>query len=272
MLKKLIPTLLFALVILGLFVFAENQLAPAFQSCLSQEISERTPDGVKSDGELIRVEVESQAVCSLRLLDGHSGFFAAVAAFVIALLTFTLWRASEIQARELKRSVDNSIAFESPMIFITSIVLEPELWGSEDTWLSLPSYKCNIVAYHENFGRSPAVILGVCLNWKVCPELPAKPVYDNIRPMASGTVVRPNGKDGFDWDRHFNVQFSPGEIFAETRGTTHLWVYGFVLYRGAVGSIQRARFCARWVRGDRGGGPYSFVEDGPAQYRGHTQE
>jgi hypothetical protein len=201
---------------------------------------------------------------------------AATAA--IAFFTFTLWRATnrlwdagERQYGLSKRSVDTVAALESPLVIVTAIALDPRQWGTGDTWINLPAVECGIKIIYENFGRSPAIILAVCLEWKVCPQLPAEAIYSNIEQMDSGTVIRPNDKGRFDRGRRFDIEFSQEEIFAERRDDTHLWVYGFVRYRGSIGPIQEMRFCARWVRGDIRGSPYRFVEDGPEKYRNQNQ-
>jgi hypothetical protein len=260
------------LVAAALFILAENAFAPSFQACVDPDAAQQAWAGLKANPWLVGIAAKTELVCSVRLIDAHSGFFAAFAAFILAGFAFALWRIGEVQAVELRRSVDHSIALQSPMVFVTEVSIEPEVWGAEDNWVSLPSCKCNLVVHFENFGLSPAVILSACLEWKFAAELPAQPTYEHVRPMATGTILRPNGRESFDWDRQFNIEFSSGEIFAERRGTTHLWVYGFVDFRGGIGRTHRARFCARWERGDFAGHPYRFIEDGPAHYRGHAHE
>jgi hypothetical protein len=84
-------------VAIAIFVWAENQIAPSFQACTSQNASERGGEGSKNNGGVASV-VKAQSICSLRLIDRHNGFFAALAALIVAAFTFTLWVATSKQA------------------------------------------------------------------------------------------------------------------------------------------------------------------------------
>src|ERR1700730_6567492 len=74
-----------------LFVWAENQVAPSFQSCISQNSTKQSAESSNDYGKIVAVFIKAQSICSLRLIDRHNGFFAAIAAAIVAAFTFTLW-------------------------------------------------------------------------------------------------------------------------------------------------------------------------------------
>ena len=117
MLRKHIPLFSYLLLILVILIGAENQFAPSFQSCISQGASQQTTKDFKEKRQFIVIGVETQIICSLRLVDTHSGFFAVLAAFCLAAFTFTLkrstdklWKAGERQLRAMRQSAFVNIA------------------------------------------------------------------------------------------------------------------------------------------------------------------
>jgi hypothetical protein len=108
-----------------IFVWAENQFAPSFQACIGQNASEQGGENAKNIGNGIASIAKSQAICSLRLIDRHNGFFAALAALVVAAFTFTLWIATSKQAgltfESLKLAREEFAAINRPEIGIHSI-------------------------------------------------------------------------------------------------------------------------------------------------------
>ena len=109
MLRKYLLFLGAFLIILIVFFWTENNFAPVFQSCISQNTSNQ---GAKeTEIRVIRRVITSEAICSLSLVDRHSGFFAAIAAFIAALFTFALkqstarlWKTEERNFRESRRA------------------------------------------------------------------------------------------------------------------------------------------------------------------------
>jgi hypothetical protein len=112
-------------VAITIFVWSENQMAPSFQACISQNASEQGSESSKNNSDGIVGIIKSQAICSLRLIDRHNGFFAALAALVVAAFTFTLWIATSKQAgltfESLKLGREEFAAINRPEIDIHSI-------------------------------------------------------------------------------------------------------------------------------------------------------
>ena len=94
MLRKYIPFVGFFFVALTSFVWSENNFAPSFKSCISQESIKQISNSPEYKLQFIVIAIKTQSICSLRLIDTHAGFFAMVAAFIVSGFTFTLWQAT----------------------------------------------------------------------------------------------------------------------------------------------------------------------------------
>lgn len=108
MLKKYGPFWGALLVLAALFIFVENAVAPNFQSCVSQHSTSQGDEKTQQKGRVVLKTVLAESVCTLQLIDRHNGFFAAVAAFVIAGFTFTLWRSTEKLWRASEDQLDHA--------------------------------------------------------------------------------------------------------------------------------------------------------------------
>jgi hypothetical protein len=110
--------LIFAFLIgMAVFVVAENLLVHQFQQCVA---ARTTSDGSKEDNKESKVvivgkTIGAQIICTVRVLDKHNGFFAALAGLAVALFTFTLWRstdklwdASREQSEDMKASISEA--------------------------------------------------------------------------------------------------------------------------------------------------------------------
>jgi hypothetical protein len=80
----------------GIFVLAENRFSSTFQSCLVYEAN-KEPNPENAAVQLWGL-AEPQIICTIRLVDRHNGFFAALGALAIAIFTGTLWQTSNQQA------------------------------------------------------------------------------------------------------------------------------------------------------------------------------
>jgi hypothetical protein len=109
-LKKFVPFCSALVFFLAVFLLTENYAAPSFQSCVSQnsnrQASEKSAEGATT---IVRF-IFAEAICSLRLVDRHNGFFAALAAFVIAAFTFTLWQSTDKLWRASKDQLEHAKA------------------------------------------------------------------------------------------------------------------------------------------------------------------
>jgi hypothetical protein len=95
MLRKFGPFCGALLVFLTAFLLTENYAAPSLENCISQNSSAQGTEESENKSGIVGRLVFAESICSLRLIDRHNGFFAAIAAFVIAAFTFTLWQSTE---------------------------------------------------------------------------------------------------------------------------------------------------------------------------------
>jgi len=55
-----------------IFILAENQVAPSFQSCINQNSTGQSAESSNDYGKIVTF-VKAQSICSLRLIDRHNG-------------------------------------------------------------------------------------------------------------------------------------------------------------------------------------------------------
>jgi hypothetical protein len=123
-------------VAITVFVWTENEIAPSFQACISQNTSDHSGENTKNNSPFIGTFIKDQAICTLRLVDKHNGFFAALAALIVACFTFTLWIATSKQARltfeSLRLAREEFIATNRPEIVVHAVSVRHITGGSYD--------------------------------------------------------------------------------------------------------------------------------------------
>lgn len=102
-------------IVLGLFVFTENQIAPQFQTCISQNAVSHGNQETEKKSPIVISVIRAQVVCSINLVDRHNGFFAALAGIAVAAFTFTLWVATDQLAKSGQRVFE---ATERAFVFL----------------------------------------------------------------------------------------------------------------------------------------------------------
>jgi hypothetical protein len=106
MLRRTIVLLVVFFIALIVFVWAENEVASSFKSCIFQNTSEQSAKDSKHNSLIVTGIIKSQTICSLRLIDRHNGLFAALATTAIAFFTLTLWRATTKQVKLTRDSIN----------------------------------------------------------------------------------------------------------------------------------------------------------------------
>ena len=173
----------------GLFLGAENLIAKSFAACISQESAKEANKRSNNYPEIIAVSVETQALCSLRLIDRHNGFFAALAGFIVAAFTFTLWRSSDRlwdAGREALETTERAYVFLdgfAPEITTAEDVHEarnhlPERYR-DDPGLFMTRFA--VRPRWKNGGNTPTKRMTVQVGWRG-PEGPIPPVYSYSEP------------------------------------------------------------------------------------------
>lgn len=101
------------LVVLGLFAMvfltAEYFIAPRYPPCIARVTGERSD------------LIWAHALCTVSLVDRHSGFFSLLSAIAVAAFTFTLWRSTEKLWRAGKEALE---ATDRAFVFIDGFNVE----------------------------------------------------------------------------------------------------------------------------------------------------
>jgi hypothetical protein len=255
-------------VALTAFVWTENGIAPSFQSCISQSASE--PGDKSSKNFIVPSVIKSQAICSFRLIDRHNGFFAALAAVIVAAFTFTLWIATSKQARLTKEVIDltraEQISNYRPRLRVRNIVVTPaNRTLVERIGIFQPNHPVKGQLYVVNFGGSPANITeSHCIVFWNDSGLPMR------RPYEGG-----NGNNQIPTTRLEAGQSTSGIFLSDelmsdrtnTIGTKivhglRLYVMGWIEYADDRGIKRRTSFCREFQRKDAfGEGRFYAVDD-----------
>jgi hypothetical protein len=186
MLKKWLPFAVFALIFLAVFLWVENSFATSFGECVSQSPRNQGPEGSEDYSLIVSGFIKAQAVCSLRLIDAHNGFFAAIAAFIIAGFTYTLWRATTEQAHLTREALETT---ERAFVFLDGFNVElttaadskvVELEYLPERYRSDPDLYITRFAVQprwKNGGNTPTKRMTIQINWRG-PPLPLPPDYE----------------------------------------------------------------------------------------------
>jgi hypothetical protein len=92
--------------IVGLLVWTEENVSQEFSRCVNDWSADYGSDQSSKDGLIVAKLIGGHALCVIRSIDRHNGFFAALAAFIVAFFTYTLDRATnrlwEIEDRNFR--------------------------------------------------------------------------------------------------------------------------------------------------------------------------
>jgi hypothetical protein len=115
MLKNTLSCLVAVVLGLAILFWGEKTFAPSFQSCVIEQSNNTGVDPAKNYYGSVRVVVSNYTVCTVHLIDTHAPLFTAVASFVIAAFTGTLWiattrmlRAASKQSAAMEESIEES--------------------------------------------------------------------------------------------------------------------------------------------------------------------
>jgi hypothetical protein len=262
--------------LLCIFIWTENYAARGFQECVKQYSSDHGNE--KGNKETSVVSISAQSVCSLRLIDRHNGFFAALAAFIIAWFTYTLRRSTD----ELRESGEKQIVISKQLADIAKAqhiaATRPRLLVRHIEINSVFSADFTIMLGHEAkiSGRLTVVNAGGSKAHIVTSEhrifaakdgLPIRPPYDGSYPnlLAGGqslevgesvecaisdTLVMP-------FDERFG---RPVRQFADEGWS--LYVMGRISYMDDAGAERFMAFC----RERKSDGRFTAVDDHDYEY------
>jgi hypothetical protein len=170
-------------------------------------------------------------------------------------IAFTAANAAELSAKA-------AVGSELPLVFLTSIDVKPAI-GSTPKIVSpsLPQIPSVVFVEFKNYGRTPAILHHLFIDWDVTSRLPDEPDYNRQYPLEDH-VIEP--RDSFDFFTTGDVIFDSTQIEAANRGPERLWVYGYLSYSDFLRNEHRIGFCAVW--GETGDGPFHLMQAGTDKY------
>lgn len=118
MLRQAVNFLAVIVVLLAIFVLVERTSSPFFQSCIRNQQNSASDPTAKNNPPSYGAIVVKYVACSGLFIERHGVGFTALATFIIAAFTCTLWLATSRQA-ELTREalVADKAAFVFPIGF-----------------------------------------------------------------------------------------------------------------------------------------------------------
>jgi hypothetical protein len=203
---------------------------------------------------------------------------SVAATIAIAWFTYTLYKTSGDQLRELKRSVDTSVAMELPIVFVDKIEFMfyhyIPVTGTAPVYDmvvadAIPRDGAQLNITLRNYGRTPARAERLSFTYKIAATLPPEPEYLSTIRLASGDVLQSGGILTGTAFRQF-IKTTDDEKLSLSDGSASFWVYGMMQFRDFLGDPHTLRFCARWWGHDEtesSDTPSGFFEDGPEAYR-----
>src|SRR5580704_1599358 len=90
--------------LISFFILLEENISAPFSKCIDNWQANYGPNEPDQYGFFLAKIVGGHALCTVRAVDRHNGFFAAMGAFIVAWFTFSLrdstdrlWKAGERQ-------------------------------------------------------------------------------------------------------------------------------------------------------------------------------
>jgi hypothetical protein len=228
-----------ALIFLGtcgaiLFVFAwsENEIASSFQSCISKQASQNSPEHANDQGQAVVAIIRAQAICSLRLIDQHNGFFAALAAIAVAAFTFTLWVSTDKQARltaqNTKLAREEFIATHRPKIKIHAVeITRTEVDGDNRIGASILCFNVG-----ESIAKNVEVRGEIFMGPRFAIDV-QRPIVRRFPEVLSGQKFR--AEMNSDWQVIYAA--------AGKRTGIHCYCIGWIAYWDETGHRRETGFC-----------------------------
>ena len=155
-------------------------------------------------------------------------------------------RTARIAANAANLNAQAAIGAELPIISLSSISLLREQSGMAVHIVGAPGKELVLKINFKNFGRSPAELIGICVEWVVVDRLPATPIYKTIFPYRPGIFIEPDKLTPTGPIRA-KIILQDDEVAAISDESKFLWVFGYLSFKDAViGKIHISPFCSRW--------------------------
>jgi hypothetical protein len=186
MLKRYWP-FLFVVSVLGvLFIWAEEKYSHSFGKCIGEWADHGGKTEPNKDRFVIAKVVGGHALCAIEAIDRHNGFFAAIAAFIIAWFTWSLRQSTEKMWGETKKAADAADASAKAVSIVERAYVYPIITGhsaigecinnarvfylDDLTKDDVPTPETAEVTFvFKNFGKTPAILKEAFVGFGAAP-------------------------------------------------------------------------------------------------------
>jgi hypothetical protein len=202
----------------------------------------------------------------LAVLTGALVFTALGQGVFIARSDYT----ARISAEAASLSARAAIASQAPVVFITDIGVgdrgtqqATKDFPAKRIWMNHgPKERFRIRIRFRNFGKTPAVVHSICLDYIVGHSLTDIPQYKNIiktiaaiRPDERIKIIEPPGIGIENY-----IKLPAGDLSAISAKTKFLWIYGHIYFEDFLHTQHQIGFCGHWTEaGFKEGGPTSYT-------------
>jgi hypothetical protein len=232
--RRYAPFFVVFLFILGALFWTENRFSDSFRSCIDYGATNQANNDPNKKGANVAIFIETQSICTVRLIDKHNGLFSAIAAFIIAWFTFSLRQSTNTLAN-IARETARRQERDTEILQRAYIAVEPR--GIEMT----TDVKLVGQIVFKNVGRLPATAFAsVVKEIMVADETWVPPTLTDADLLQPGRGIVPIGGE-----------IARGTPFRElpqygrdgVNDKTYLFVWGRAKYVDGFGVIRFVDFC-----------------------------
>lgn len=198
-----------------------------------------------------------------------SALATAIFTTVLGVFTISLAKATRESAKAASLSARAAVASQAPVVILTDVGVgdrgtqqATKDFPAKKVWMNLgPSQMFRIRIRFRNFGRTPAVVDSICLDYIVSDSLPDAPQYKNI--IKTIAAIRPDEQikitepPGIGIENY--IRLPAADLRAISDKTKFLWIFGHIYFEDFLHARYEIGFCGRWT--DTG-----FQADGPGSY------
>jgi hypothetical protein len=197
MLRQVAIFLTALLVLLGAFLLVERTSSPFFQKCISEEGGSKGEQPAKESNSSVSPIITAYVRCSGRFMDGHGVGLTAIASFIIAAFTATLWIATKQQGfvtlESLRLAREEFISTHRPKIIIHTVDVARFANAGNPESIGSGMDKVGAVFLCINKGRTPALnieVRGATMASQNIPDAKIqRPIIKTVDSLESGIKI-----------------------------------------------------------------------------------
>jgi hypothetical protein len=240
------PLAAFVLILAVSFGF-EHAFSPTFKQCIAQHEHDEATGSDNKYPAGFSVAIGANVRCSGEFFNSNGSGITALATFIIAAFTGTLWITTTRQARLTKESVDIAsktlILANRPRIKVRTFVIKPR---NQFVWNLAIDVECQVV---NSGGVDAYIVESNCTVYATgggAEGLPMLPPYSNqTDSFQVKDNILPAGLACPLYQRSDVMLLSKNDEFV-LKGEIKLYTIGYVLYRDELHNFYRTAFCRRF--------------------------